>query len=182
MSHCYRCKAPLKSKLAKILCKSCKEFCSECGKKIESDVNNSEHNYYCKGCKLKKERESAQKYIKKPKQIKYVYKKDAHLKNRYGISLDEYNRIFLFQKGKCWICGTEPKNIALAVDHKHLPNESRVRKKKEIWRIRENVRGLLCFRCNKGLQFYSDRPERLRNAALYLELHPAQTVLQKQES
>jgi hypothetical protein len=34
---------------------------------------------------------------------------------------------------------------------------------------RRSVRGILCWRCNSGLQKYSDRPERFEAAAQYLK-------------
>lgn len=34
-----------------------------------------------------------------------------------------------------------------------------------------SCRGLLCYTCNAGLQKFADTPERLRNAAIYLEEH-----------
>lgn len=36
------------------------------------------------------------------------------------------------------------------------------------WSKTASVRGLLCASCNRGLQFYRDKPELLENAAQYL--------------
>lgn len=52
----------------------------------------------------------------------------------YGISLDEYWRLYEAQGGKCWICRVATgKARRLAVDHDHVSGA---------------VRGLLCSPCN----------------------------------
>jgi hypothetical protein len=59
------------------------------------------------------------------------------LKSKFGITLEQYNKKFEAQKGLCAICGNpEPTNKRLAVDHDHETEE---------------VRDLLCSRCNPGL-------------------------------
>lgn len=64
----------------------------------------------------------------------------ACLKFWYGLSLEEYNRMFEEQKGCCAICGkhqSENKNgLALGVDHNHITKQ---------------IRGLLCGSCNRAL-------------------------------
>ena len=45
-----------------------------------------------------------------------------------------------------------------------------IRKLKETLRIL-SCRGLLCPFCNRGLRYYSDCPNRLQNAAIYLRKH-----------
>jgi hypothetical protein len=54
---------------------------------------------------------------------------------------------------ECIICG-ETQERRLAIDHDHSTGV---------------VRGALCNRCNLGLGHFRDRPDLLRNAALYLE-------------
>lgn len=54
---------------------------------------------------------------------------------------------------QCWICGATPKTRRLHIDHDHKTKA---------------VRGLLCFRCNRGLPTYATA-EWLRAAAEYLE-------------
>lgn len=80
---------------------------------------------------------------------------------RYGMTVDEYLRMFSDSAGLCAICGnpeTQTSNTgvvkSLCVDHDH--NTGR-------------VRGLLCNSCNRGLGFLGDDPAILRAAADYLE-------------
>jgi hypothetical protein len=51
---------------------------------------------------------------------------------KYNITIDEYDRLFASQNGRCAICGKSTKT-RLAVDHNHKTN---------------NVRQLLCTKCN----------------------------------
>src|SRR4029077_14260982 len=63
------------------------------------------------------------------------WRKDYYLRNQFGISIEEYNKLFISQKGCCDICGLHQNKVkqALCVDHNHITKE---------------VRGLLCKRCN----------------------------------
>ncbi len=78
---------------------------------------------------------------------KYFYKRD------YGISIEEYNKMFENQKGCCKICGRHQSLFKqrLCVDHNHKTME---------------VRGLLCHTCNKFLGYINDD---INNMILYLE-------------
>jgi hypothetical protein len=73
---------------------------------------------------------------------------------KYGITYEDYDRMLLQQNGVCAICGTPPKKNRLAVDHCHKTKK---------------VRGLLCFRCNYGLNWFQDNPERFTRASAYLK-------------
>lgn len=77
------------------------------------------------------------------------------LKNRFGISSEDYDVMFLNQRGLCKICGTHQSEVTrrFAVDHNHLTGE---------------VRGLLCVPCNTAIGALRDSPELLEVAALYL--------------
>lgn len=63
-------------------------------------------------------------------------KRDAHLRKTYGITLDQWQQMYVMSQGTCWICGRKPKTKPLETDHDHLTGR---------------VRGLLCFRCNHRL-------------------------------
>ncbi len=86
-----------------------------------------------------------------------VVKLAASLKHNYGITLEDYNKLYKKQKYSCAICklgvyGQRPKR--LSVDHCHKT---------------KTVRGLLCLRCNSGLGYFNDSIENLTVAIKYLK-------------
>jgi len=80
-------------------------------------------------------------------------KRKRWLKSKYGISTDDYHKMFKSQKEKCKICGIKTTEF-LHVDHCHTTGK---------------VRGLLCPMCNKGLGLFKDDKRSLRRAIKYLE-------------
>lgn len=123
-----------------------------------------EHNGITKTCESCKKRN--RKFKKTPEfrewRIKYnnspngrLSNRKCFIKSRYGITLDDYNRMFEEQGGKCAICD-ESSDKALLIDHNHKNN---------------NVRQLLCNYCNVMLGQARDSVARLRKAADYLEHH-----------
>lgn len=87
--------------------------------------------------------------------------RDKELRNKYGITLDDYNEMLKAQDGVCALCGkTEKvksragKIRALAVDHCHDTGR---------------VRGLLCYRCNQLIAGIGDKLESAEKLVLYME-------------
>ena len=81
----------------------------------------------------------------------------SHLKRKYGISLEEYNKLSEKQEHKCAICGNSEmntKNNVLCIDHNHTTGK---------------VRALLCGLCNTGLGNFLDNKILLENAIKYLD-------------
>lgn len=87
---------------------------------------------------------------------------NKYYKRTYGITVDDYNRMFEEQKGVCAICGKEEKtrrrkksseNERLAVDHCHETGE---------------IRGLLCFKCNTAMGSLGDTREHVMRVIHYL--------------
>lgn len=132
--------------------------------KIQRDrawqIANAEHlkkyrkNYYLKNKERKKEK--IREWKQKNKTRVKAYNKNLWLKTKYGISLDEYNRIFTIQNGRCAICDKPSADYkrSLHVDHNHSDGK---------------IRGLLCVNCNNGVGCFQDNPELLSKAKLYLE-------------
>ena len=86
--------------------------------------------------------------------------KRSHLRNRYGLEWEDYVNLWHTQEKRCSICeqpiilhGKSSGDVA-HVDHCHTTG---------------NVRGLLCGHCNKGLGYFRDSLEVLKDAITYLE-------------
>jgi hypothetical protein len=97
---------------------------------------------------LKEKRNDYQKFHKQET-------RNRNLKSKYGISLDQYNKMAQEQNSICAICSKpeENKNKSLSVDHNHISGK---------------IRGLLCSKCNKMLGLVNDSPELLNIAIKYL--------------
>jgi hypothetical protein len=107
-----------------------------------------------------KERESGIRWNKRNPHIE----KNAHLKRKYNITLEDYNKMLDEQNGVCSICKDSETKIFkktgkvtdLAVDHCHSTGK---------------VRGLLCWNCNTSIGKMKDSVELLQNAIEYLKKH-----------
>jgi hypothetical protein len=84
-------------------------------------------------------------------------KRKAQRIKKFGLTLEQFNKMLESQNGKCAICGysdlSDP-NLFPVVDHCH---DSGL------------VRGLLCSNCNLAIGQFKDDPELLRAAADYVE-------------
>lgn len=72
-------------------------------------------------------------------------------KHKYGITVEDYDRMFAEQEGRCLICGTDVPGghrKHLCVDHCHETGR---------------VRGLLCNRCNGLLQWYEKNRKQIES-------------------
>lgn len=86
---------------------------------------------------------------------KTEYSRNKHLRRYYGISLEEYNTMFVNQNGSCAICEVHQSQTTkrLFVDHCHTTGA---------------IRGLLCSQCNSMLGMAKDNQETLAKAIVYL--------------
>ena len=80
--------------------------------------------------------------------------RDAHLRRKFGITLEDFEGMLVAQGGGCAICGRPaPEGTSLHVDHDHETGA---------------VRGLLCFTCNGALGMLTESREYLDRASDYL--------------
>ena len=75
------------------------------------------------------------------------------LKDKYGITMEEWYSIFDNQNHSCAICKTTNPGSQWQTDHDHATGE---------------VRGLLCRNCNLGLGFFRDSDVILQSVREYL--------------
>ena len=91
---------------------------------------------------------------------KDVSSRRTRMKSKYGLSLDDYDRIFSNQSGCCCICNKPERATVygvvkrLAVDHCHKTGK---------------IRGLLCNSCNALLAKINDNVDWLEAAITYLK-------------
>lgn len=165
-------------------------ICTKCGKKkSKSDFgSNTDKRYkgkkkrkpvksWCKVCEREATKENRakqriadpDKFYKEQNKLQRKFHKENpgksreyFLKSTYGLTVDDFDKLFAEQKGVCAICGKKEtiKNQygirRLNVDHNHTTNKNR---------------GLLCSTCNQGLGlFYIDekRIELLLRAVEYV--------------
>lgn len=83
-------------------------------------------------------------------------RRNNDLVTKFGITLDDYNKMLEEQNGGCAICGAKENidsKFSLHVDHSHKTGV---------------VRGILCSSCNLGLGKFKDDPDLLIKASEYL--------------
>lgn len=147
--------------------------CSKCHKSLPlSDFTKTKKQ--CKQCRSEialswyREKSKCPDFRKqkaKEKMDKYWANRDSindrrykkRLERDYGITYEDFQRMFELQPGCCRICGIEITwrggKKSAHVDHCHKTGAAR---------------GLLCFNCNSGLGQFKDSPELLAKAVEYL--------------
>lgn len=103
---------------------------------------------YCKPCRTEYNKE-------KGKERTSEYNRAANLKSKFGLTLEDFNRMLEEQGGACAICHKKSSEV-LRVDHCHTTGR---------------VRKLLCGPCNTLLGVAFENSDTLRSAIKYLEEH-----------
>lgn len=105
---------------------------------------------WCKPCA----REKVRAYQKTP--AAKAWRLEHDLRVNYNLSVEQYNKLFAKQKGRCAICKTTRagRGRRFHVDHDHKTNV---------------VRGLLCNSCNRALGLFQDSLVILQKATHYME-------------
>lgn len=128
-------------------------ICKESKEIIYFTKNKSRKNgieNYCKNCKSK----MSLKYQNSIKGKNTI--REAHLKRKYNLTLNEYNNMLNLQNNKCKIClnnNLDKRAKHLVVDHNHDNG---------------NIRGLLCTKCNAMIGLANDEINLLFSAIDYL--------------
>jgi len=131
--------------------------CTRCGERKPVDefyvLNKRWRQSRCKDCLF--QITIADRKAHRPRWA--AYRQKHHMKQRYGVSAVEYERLLKEQNGVCAICkGTNPSKRRLSLDHEHKTGKHR---------------GLLCDNCNNGIGRFHEEVGRLAAAIAYLEHH-----------
>lgn len=137
------------------------KFCTGCNQDLDLECfalasKSKDGRYYrCRKCESEKYKNSRRNNTFDKEKQRW-----SHIKNTFGLTSEDYERMFAAQNGVCAICKqpeTKLSNLGtpinLAVDHCHSSG---------------TIRGLLCRDCNVGLGQFGDNPQRLSVAANYL--------------
>jgi hypothetical protein len=91
------------------------------------------------------------------------YMKNFDLRKKYGIGLDDFNRMFKEQNGCCAICGRHQMEFrkGLVVDHNHSTGA---------------IRKLLCPNCNAAIGMLGEDMVLFTKAMEYLKTHASSGV------
>jgi hypothetical protein len=129
--------------------------CPDCGEvKLRSsfgETKNGAIKPYCTPCRLQRNR----KWWKANRPAA----RRLRLKQSYGITIEDYDRMLAEQGGGCAICGGQETRRnqygphSLNVDHDHATGR---------------VRGILCTNCNQGMGLLGDSIERIEKTLEYL--------------
>ena len=89
----------------------------------------------------------------------------SNLKEKFGITLEDYEVMMYSQNGCCAICGRSESEATertkrLCVDHDHDTGK---------------IRSLLCHKCNKALGLFRESPQLLQKAVDYLLKYQEET-------
>lgn len=90
-----------------------------------------------------------------PDKCTAIYRR-KNLRDKYGLTIEAWEEMAEAQNWRCAICGTHKDDLKnnFAVDHDHDTGE---------------VRGLLCYACNRGIGLLKDSIIVLSNAVEYLK-------------
>lgn len=112
--------------------------CTHC----EESKLGSEFTFRASWCKICQATAEGQK-----RQKDSLYARRSLLRSRYGLTLEDYDRMLYTQGGGCAICGRPPREggPSLHVDHDHRCCSG---SKKTCGKC---IRGLLCYPCNSKL-------------------------------
>ncbi len=96
-------------------------------------------------------------YASKTKRDRTRYNHEHHLKTKYGLSQEQWNKLFAIQGNKCAICGTDKFGEGIRGPHTdHCGNAG-------------HIRGILCRSCNTALGHFRHSVKRLKSAIKYME-------------
>jgi hypothetical protein len=128
-------------------------------KKNKEEKRKYDIEYYASHREKKKEEQRKYRSLHKEevkKRAKERYKNNRHYLAKYGITLEEYNRLLIAQNNECKICHKHisQSKYAFAVDHDHNTGI---------------VRGLLCRQCNAALGLFGEDTNILLSAIIYLK-------------
>lgn len=137
-----------------MVCNTCKQ--SKDLSEFQFRIKRNKYETRCKRC-TNDVRNKRRAFVKEnfPEQLP-TYSRETQIKHRYGITIDDFNKMLLEQDGKCAACKKILTDgpMGTHIDHCHTTKK---------------VRGILCGHCNRALGYVHDDIEKLKALIDYLE-------------
>ena len=136
------------------------KICTKCGEKkfIRGFYKRSSR---CKQCTLSMQKEfrhkNRERYNIRARTYHHGNKdrqRNGKLKRLYGLTLEQKQKLYIFQNGCCGICYSPVEFNKICVDHDHATKK---------------IRGLLCHKCNLATGLFNNSPGILATAKIYLQ-------------
>lgn len=136
---------------------------SEPGKKWRRAYEKSESFKQKQNEPERKERRQKRERERGNSPHKRTYNRDFRFKKKYGMERGEFELMLELQNHSCAICEVRfAQQVPLSGTRKDTPVVDHCHST-------EKVRAILCGTCNSGIGMFSENPELLRKAALYVE-------------
>lgn len=140
------------------------KVCRGCGEeKKEEEFFKDKYTGRRPRCKICTRHQNDEWRSRNPKRLKELERRNNHrtnLRNRFGLSEEQFDALLSAYGRACNICGgEETRDRRLCLDHDHDTGR---------------IRGFLCCRCNLMLGRFRDDPSLFERAAKYLRHPPIQ--------
>jgi hypothetical protein len=139
--------------------KHIRKICSQCSSSFQGNPRTTTR--YCPSCynQYRKERRAKGLDVLSPEVAR-----DRNLRQNYGITAEDYDRMFAQQGGVCAICKQpetkiDPRSKTGAIKHLHVDHDHKT----------GDVRALLCNNCNTALGLMYEDPKRIRALLTYVK-------------
>lgn len=148
------------------------KICTCCGLELPEEnfffknKAKGKRNAQCKDCYKRKRKETYPDYYQAKRDEYLARARNRRLQNpngrraeylsKYGLTVEDYEKMFSAQNGQCAICGNASPDKVLNVDHDHKTGK---------------VRALLCNGCNTALGHIRENPGIAQSIIHYLMAH-----------
>lgn len=113
---------------------------------------------------MRRRRMEKPEFVEQQRERNRVHGRRYHIKSKFGITLEDWDRLLVGQSGRCYLCEKPLRGgrTDIHIDHDHACCPGRRS-------CGKCVRGLACQTCNQGVGQFRDDPQLMRKVADNLE-------------
>jgi hypothetical protein len=142
--------------------------CKSCRRVVQYVWNGKHPHKKAEYCRRSYRRNLAKKLAESAEyhRLNPMYQLKAHLRSSFGLTIQDVERMFADQSGKCANlgCGKEISLVPGTTNYRHVDHDHTKAKGDPGF-----IRGLLCGGCNAAAGLLKDSPDRCLGLGIYLE-------------